>query len=114
MRRKPGPRDQRLEDGTGGLALFARGECNPAARFLEPLPLPGQTFAKRYPRLPTQSLAGEVDGGARMTGVAWRGGKVKPPDLDPADVLEGVGDPIYGNPAAAGEIDDLADPGGGG
>src|SRR6267378_6852787 len=109
MRRKPGPGDQRLEDGTGGLALFGRGARNPAARFLEPLPLPGQTFTKRYPRLPTQSLAGEVDGGARVTRVAWRGRKVKPPDLDPADVLEGVEDPIHGNPAAAAEIDDLAD-----
>src|SRR5216683_4851365 len=75
----------------------------------EPLPLLRQPLAQRDARLPPQSLARDVDRCPGVARVAERGGKVAPPGLDPADLLERVQHAVDRDAAAAAEVDDLAD-----
>src|ERR1700693_4186352 len=104
-RAKPG-RPGRAGSRSVGSAGF--GHSLALARGREPPPLLREALAQRPPRLPTETLAREVDGGAGVTGITGRGGQGFPARLDPADVLEGREHAVRGAAASTAEVEDLS------
>src|SRR5439155_25849656 len=78
-----------------------------APRVAKPAPLLAEALANRDPGLPTQSLARQVDGGARVAGVARRGRQGLPLHLDAADLFERRDNLVHSGAAPAAEVADL-------